>query len=245
MQTFDKIDKNFLDTSRENRMHNKEIPAVYYAGQAHSRIIIDGRLDEPDWEIARPIPFFALVTNKAPASKTIAKILYDSSYLYLGFIAFDDDIRATFTERDSHTWREDVLEAFFKPLEHCQAYYEFEFSPLGTIFDAEIPDKNHLPRILECSKWNCDGLKVAATIDGTPNKPDDIDNLWTLEVAIPFAGLPVLGGRIPCPGDKWRFHLARYDYSIYLHRGRELSSCAKFTVANFHHQQDWSYLEFT
>ncbi|MCK4416917.1 MAG: hypothetical protein KAV99_01965 [Candidatus Latescibacteria bacterium] len=40
------------------------------------------------------------------------------------------------------------------------------------------------------SKWDCEGLKVGVHIEGTLNNPEDEDEYWQLEVAIPFADWP-------------------------------------------------------
>ena len=36
------------------------------------------------------------------------------------------------------------------------------------------------------SSWNINGLKSAVHIDGTLNDSNDIDNYWTVEMAIPL-----------------------------------------------------------
>ncbi len=64
-----------------------------------------------------------------------------------------------------------------------------------------------------------------------------------IEIAIPFAGLPTLD-RPPQSGDRWLFHLARYDYSVYLPEGVELSSCAPLAQVDFHRYEDWIGLRF-
>ena len=94
------------------------------------------------------------------------------------------------------------------------------------------------------SRWDCPGLKSAVAIKGTLNEPSDVDEYWQLEAAIPFAGLPTLDGRTPHAGDRWQFHLARYDFSIYLPEGVELSSCAPLTKVDFHRCEDWIPLRF-
>lgn len=72
----------------------------------------------------------------------------------------------------------------------------------------------------------------------------DEDKYWQLEVAIPFESLPTLKGKIPWPGDTWLFHLSRYDYSVYLPKGVELSSCAPLSRVDFHYYEDWLHLKF-
>ena len=65
-----------------------------------------------------------------------------------------------------------------------------------------------------------------------------------MEVAIPFASLSTLKEKTPKDKDHWLFHLARYDYSVYLPKGVELSSCSKLSEVNFHKYEDWMNLKF-
>jgi len=216
----------------------------YRCPKISGRIRIDGTLNDPSWEKAERLEFFVPATLEQPASITHAKLLYDDEFLYIGFKCFDDDIRATYRKRDSFTWEEDVVEVFLKPSPEKTEYFEFEFSPIKTIFDAFIPGPDHIHRVVECSKWNCSGIVVETFIDGTLNDTSDIDRYWSMEIAIPFKGLPVLKGKPPATGDKWLFHLARYDYSYSLKKHRELSSTAYLTSRNFHNYDEWIVLLF-
>ncbi len=175
-------------------------------------------------------------------------MLWDREYLYVGMRAEDKDIWGHFTARDSRTCNEDVLEIFLKPHAYRGDYYNFEINPLGTVYDAHAVrrgaggEDNH-----RWSRWDCEGLLVGVDIKGTLNDWSDVDECWCLEVAIPFAGLPSLQGRIPQAGDTWKFHLARYDYSVYLEAGVELSSTARFRKTRgsfFHRFEDWQTLQF-
>ena len=216
---------------------------IKYRCHRVDKIIVDGIL-EKEWKKAENLEFFIPVTMVQPSSETSAKLLYDNDFLYIGFFCHDQDIKATYTKRDSPTWQQDVVEVFLKTGENISPYYEFEFSPIKTVFDAFLPGPEKLQDIFECAKWNCEGLKVETKICGTLNDSSDTDQYWSIEIAIPFKGLPTLKGKQPEKGDKWLFHLARYDYSAYLPSGRELSSTARFTVRNFHFLDDWMYLEF-
>jgi len=208
-------------------------------------IEIDGSLAAAQWQQAEPLGMMIPVTHQEPLSKTEARLLWDDNYLYAGFKAYDKDIYAYFTERDSHTYYEDVLEVFLKTDPAKEPYYNFEINALNTVYDAFTlkrgaggPD-NH-----RWNRWNCPGLKSAVQIEGTLNNYDDVDEFWQLEVAIPFAGLPTLQGRTPRDGDRWLFHVARYDYSVYLPDGVELSSCARLSRVDFHRYEDWMELAF-
>ncbi len=207
-------------------------------------IRIDGFLEEPAWRNAKLLDFFIPVTFEKPISKTEARLLWDKDYLYAGFKAYDRDIWGYYTERDERTCDEDVLEVFLKTEPGEEPYYNFEINALGTVFDAFNIRRGGAGGDHRWSKWNCEGLEVGIHIEGTLNNWEDEDEYWQMEVAIPFADLPGLKGRVPQSGDEWLFHLSRYDYSIYLPEGVELSSCARLSQVNFHLYEDWLTLRF-
>jgi len=219
---------------------------LYRVGFAHESVGLDGRFDKPVWNQVPSLEFFLPVTCGKPLSLTQAKMLWDSQYLYVVFRAYDKDIWSYLTERDATTCHEDVLEIFLQTHPGREPYFNFEINALGTVYDAYNLKRNagggdhH-----RWSRWNCAGLKTAVTIKGTLNDPSDVDEYWDLEVAVPFAELPTWEGKPPRPGDAWRFHLARYDYSVYLPDGVELQSCTKLSRVDFHRYEEWMNLEFT
>ncbi|MCX7706311.1 MAG: carbohydrate-binding family 9-like protein [bacterium] len=221
------------------------MPRIEYRCQRiETELRIDGILNEKEWQKAECLEFFIPVTLQRPISQTRAKLLYDHQYLYIGFMCFDKDIIATHIKRDSPTWEEDVAEIFIMPSMEKKTYYELEFSPIKTIFDAFIPDPDYSKNVLDYSGWNCEGLLIESFIFGTINDSSDSDNYWSIEIAIPFKSLPTLENIPPEKGTKWLFHLARYDYSCFLKNYRELSSCARLTERNFHKFEEWLVLIF-
>lgn len=218
---------------------------VYTCLYTRQAIKTDGLLNEPAWEKAETLSFVLPVTHKKPLSRTEGKLLWDNNYLYVGFKAYDKDIWSYFKERDSTTCDEDVLEVFIKTDPGKDPYYNFEINALGTVYDAfNIKRGAGGSDHHRWSRWNCRGLKVGVKIEGTLNNPEDEDEYWQLEVAIPFSSLSTLKGKRPKPGDRWLFHLARYDYSVYLPDGVELSSCAPLSAVSFHKYEDWISLKF-
>ncbi|MCX5642272.1 MAG: carbohydrate-binding family 9-like protein [Candidatus Omnitrophica bacterium] len=222
---------------------------TYACAFTSAPIKVDGFLDEPAWEKAQILNFIRPVTFREPISKTEGRLLYDKEYLYVGFKAYDQDIWSYHTERDSITCHEDVLEIFIKPdpVAHPDGpdpYYNFEINALGTVMDAFNVKRGAAGNYNRWSSWNCNSLKVAIQIKGTINDWRDKDEYWAMEVAIPFAGLPSLAGKNPRKGDNWLFHLSRYDYSVYLPEGREITSCAPLSKADFHFYEDWLKLRF-
>ncbi|MBI3990773.1 MAG: carbohydrate-binding family 9-like protein [Candidatus Omnitrophica bacterium] len=221
----------------------KEI--AYNCRYIEEHIKIDGKFNEPSWKKAEVIDNFIIpVTSKKPISKTEAKLLWDDKYLYVGFKAFDKDIWSYYKDRDDPTCTEDVLEVFFKTDAQKEPYYNFEINALGTVYDAFNLMRGAAGSDHRWKKWDCKGLKVATFIKGTLNNYEDVDEYWQLEIAIPFASLSTLKGEIPNHNDKWSFHLARYDYSVYLPEGVELTSCAPLSKLNFHWFEDWITLRF-
>lgn len=216
----------------------------YTATFARTPITVDGNLDEASWQSAEPITRFMVpVTYAAPISTTEARVLWDRDYLYIGFKAADKDVWGVFTERDDTTCREDVLEVFIRPDPAQLPYYNFEINTLGACLDMY----HVLPRAGMSRRWklwDCQGLKIATTVNGTLNNWEDEDIGWQLEVAIPFADLPSLRGQHPRAGDEWLFHLSRYDYSVFLPEGPELTSCAPLSELNYHLYEDWVPLRF-
>ena len=222
---------------------NKAYPCFY----TDERIVVDGYLTEKAWEKAPVLDFFIPVSGKPAVSKTEGKILWNGECLYVGFKAYDRDIWGYFTARDSKTYFEDVLEIFIRPdlKTKFDSYYNFEINPLGTVYDAFNVKKNAGgDEAHRWERWNCQGLKVGVQIKGTLNNCADEDEYWQMEAAIPFAALPTLNGKTPCPGDLWKFHLARYDYSVYLRDGVELSSCARVKHLDFHNVNEWRLMRF-
>jgi len=222
----------------------KMMRKAYYCPFSETPIAVDGRLNEPVWEKAKTISFVIPESLKEPISKTEAKMAYDKDFLYVAFKAYDEDIWGLFIDRDSSTCQEDVLEVFFKTDPAKDPYFNFEMNVRGAVLDAYNAKRNAAGNYKRWSQWDCAGLKMASTFKGTVNNWTDKDEYWILEVAIPFAEIPTLGGKAPVKGDVWLFSLARYDYSVYLPDGRELSSSSPFSKLNFHRYEDWRQLIF-
>jgi hypothetical protein len=108
--------------------------AHYTAYHAPKPLTIDGRLDEESWRLAPRSPRFVdLITGRPTIHDTRAAVLWDDTHLYIGFWVEEPFVEATLTERDAPVWSENDIEIFIAGKD---AYYEFEFNPLGTIYEA-------------------------------------------------------------------------------------------------------------
>ena len=173
-------------------------------------IEIDGRPDEAAWQQAPEIPLrFDGVGNPVSPARASARFLWDGEELFVAMTAKDRDVGSTLKGRDARLWEEDVLELFIKPLESSLLYYEFEFSASNQIFDAYFV-KRGAP-LDEATAWDSQ-LRVAVSVDGTLNNPEDDDRGWSLELALPLADLHHAGNSIPKQGEVWKAAVCRYDY---------------------------------
>src|ERR1041385_2474927 len=79
-------------------------------------ITMDGELNEPVWKKAAVLePFYHNDGSGAEREHTTVRLWYDDAALYLGWTCTDVDIQATFTNRDSRFWEEEVVEFFITP----------------------------------------------------------------------------------------------------------------------------------
>ena len=70
--------------------------------------MLDGKLDERDWEQAQPTgPFVQTMTGAPGSFDAQVRVLYDAQNLYLGYSVRDDYLKSTFTKHDEHLWEQD------------------------------------------------------------------------------------------------------------------------------------------
>ncbi len=166
--------------------------------RATSPIALNGALDEAAWQAATPLRRFVISTDGRRAPRDVeARLVWDDEALYVAFDVDDDDLVASFTQRDDPLYTEDVVELFVDHDGDGRDYVELEVSPRGTLFDARFPSYR---KALDHSKrWNLKGFQAAVSAR---------DGGWRAELRVPFEGLP--GGR-PSAGTRWRAHLYRID----------------------------------
>lgn len=176
-------------------------------------ISIDGNLSEPVWKQAVLLQPFLKNDGTGPEREhTQVRLWYDDEALYLGWTCQDVDIQATFTNRDSKFWEEEVVEFFVTP-GPLSNYFELQWNPLGGVFDAVISNKldpnSGISKSFE-GDWSftASGMRSAVKLVGTPNNSKDIDEFWQVEVRLLFSDL-----KIPTPkaGDVWRGNFYRFN----------------------------------
>ncbi len=173
------------------------------------KITIDGKLDEPVWTRAPATAEWTSPDGKdGPAPKTTARFAWTPETLYIAVESADDDVWSTFTERDSNTWEQEVIEVFIDPDGDKKDYLELQVTPANVIFDAKF--ERHRSDLAKARAWNMAGFETAVTVDGTLNERDDTDRGYIVEMAIPVAEVP--GAKSPLAhGFTWRINLFRWD----------------------------------
>jgi len=94
------------------------------------------------------------------------------------------------------------------------------------------------------------GLQTAVQVQGTLNDDTDVDDGWTLQIAIPWDSLALLAdGRSlpPQPGDQWRLFLGRFQHLVL--SGRELqphpaTALTSHGIYDTHQPGSWSVVRF-
>lgn len=206
--------------------------AHYIAYRVPEELQVDGKLDEASWRLAPRSPRFVdLITGRPTVHDTRAAVLWDDTYLYIGFWVEEPFVEAKLTERDSLIWSENDVEVF---VAGADAYYELEINALGTIYEAffvweDAYEGKGYSKAAEFSRtapgakswngvgfdrhprgsrigffsWDLPGIRSAVAVDGTINDNTDRDRGWTAEIAIPWAGMRWLAtdGRALPPRD--------------------------------------------
>ncbi len=209
----------------------------------HGAIKLDGELDEPVWQKAVVLTPFDVNQSGAPArERTELRLWYDDSALYLGWRCEDRDILATFTNRDSKFWEEEVVECFITPKE-LNRYFELQWNPLNGVFDAIITnvlDPNGLSKGFQ-GDWSftAKGMRSAVKVKGTVNNSSDKDDYWQVEVRLPFSDLEQ---KAPKPKEVWRANFYRVNRAKDL--PVELLSWSPTRRPGFHEPTRFGYLEF-
>lgn len=156
------------------------------------------------WGRVQAFPRFVLADGSGPAlQQTRLRVCWDDEALYARFDCEDRDAWGTYERRDDPVYEEEAVEVFLAPGEEDPArYFEFEVSPLGTVFDALIhnPTSRRTDMTADPS-WDCPGLRWAA---GRKKERQD----WWAVLAIPWAGLLPAGAELP---KVWRANFYRIE----------------------------------
>ncbi|MFC1553295.1 DUF5916 domain-containing protein [candidate division KSB1 bacterium] len=186
-------------------VYSQEINAVNISG----KIVIDGKLNETEWENAQAVTGFTQFEPDygTPASlKTYVKVLFDNEMIYFGFDCKDSDISlisTKVTQRDGEVYEDDAIAFIIDTFNDKNNAYMFQVNALGTQQDERWADNGRT----RDTKWD-----IRWSSAGNINSDG-----WTAEVAIP---LDVI--KFDKNSPEWGLNVIRY-----IPRNREMSHWSK------------------
>jgi len=139
------------------------------------------------------------------------------------------------TERDSEFWLEEVVEIFLTP-DGLNRYFELQWNPLGGTFDAIIDNK--IGEQGASLGIEGDWSFTAANMRWAVNN-DTANQLWTVEVAVPFKDL---NQDSPEPGAVW--HANFFRVNALEDNQHEYSSWSSVLHPSFHQPLQFGRLVF-
>ncbi len=190
----------------------------YVCYQTADSMVMDGVFDEDAWQAVPWTTDFVDIEGEKkplPTYRTRMKMLWDDTYLYLAVEMEEPHLWATLTERESIIFQDNDFELFLDPDGDGHAYYEWEVNALGTEWDLMLL-KAYRDGGPAVTGWDISGLKKGIKLNGTLNDPSDIDEGWTVEVALPWKILAECAPNREKPrdGDQWRANFSRVQWDL-------------------------------
>jgi hypothetical protein len=186
-------------------------------------------------------------------------MLWDTNNLYVYAELKEPHIWADLKQRDTVIFYNNDFEVFIDPSGNGKPYGEIELNALNTVWDLLLNKAYRVGGHAD-NNWNVKGLKSAVKIDGTLNNAQDIDKMWTIEMAIPLRAFIALkkDTLLPVAGDQWRLNFSRveWDFDLIKNKYTRKKVDNKFLkeynwvwsnqkVINMHEPEKWGYLQFT
>jgi hypothetical protein len=185
------------------RLHVVGAPPYLVAADVHKRgapIVVDGKLDEPDWQRAQILgPFAAWDGKSAIDRKTTAKLLWDENNLYLAFIGEDPDVFTPYTKRDDPLYESEAVEIFIDADGDKDVYVELQAAPANDVhFDAAFAGgrRQHMDK-----SYNV-GFETKTVVD---------ERGFTSEWRIPVKEIRDVPAGEPKIGASWKVNLFRLE----------------------------------
>lgn len=233
-------------------------PLSYTACKATSELVMDGILDEPDWEKTPWTQDFVDIEGELkpqPFYRTRAKILWDENWLYIAARMEDEHIWAQLTQRDAVIFHDNDFEVFIDPDGDTHDYYELEINALGTLWDLFLIKPYRDRQQVAINAWDIREIEYGIHIEGSLNDPSDIDSAWQVEMKIPMTVLAECAHKEtpPLHGDWWRLNFSRVHWDTVVVDGqyRKIQGRPEYNwvwspqgLIAMHYPERWGYLFF-
>jgi len=215
----------------------------YSIKRTTEKIVIDGILDDSDWNAAQSVGDFKFPwLEEGEAEQTEVKMLWDDDFLYISYRCDDKHIWAEHYDTNSTTYKDDCVEIFWdpNPADPKRKYNMFEINCIGNLLSVYVGSGENIHQRIS----RIIPPHLAQTIQGTVNNDEDIDTGWIIEAAIRFSDYTELfDGFTPEDGDMWRVGLNRLGGKTNnLHSQWSPSQTEK---PNFHRPEDFGKVIFS
>lgn len=233
----------------------------YVCYKATQPLVIDGRADDPDWqEVQFTEDFIDIEGQNQPPYQTRVKMLWDEEYFYIYAELEEEHVWAKLTTHDDIIYHDNDFEVFLDPDDDGRNYSELEINALNTTWDLLL-DKPYRLGGKANDFYEMQGLQSAVYIDGSLNDPSDIDNYWSVELAIPMESILLarhVGRKYPRDKDIWRVNFSRVEWDFDIvdgkyerrkSRGKLLPEknwvWSPLLEINMHIPELWGYVQFS
>ena len=187
---------------------------IFKVSRANERIVVDGKMNEKDWSEteARNFESFYRVEEPDDRQTTTFRMLWDDEHLYLFYEMEDKFLTARETKRDGQPYFDDCAEIFFITVpESLDTHIGYELNLLKASNDFVYFNDFYNGRAGILKTFNPE-FEVEVTYNGTLNDNSDVDQGWTMELAIPIANFDGLASFVPVKaGNRWAFLAVRQD----------------------------------
>jgi Domain of unknown function (DUF5916)/Carbohydrate family 9 binding domain-like len=167
--------------------------------KAKEAIILDGKLDETDWQTAEmSTPFWESIPydDNYAKVKTETRVTFDDNNIYMGAKCYQKkgSYVVLSLKRDFGPGTTDLVGLIIDPFGDKQNAFSFAVSPYGVQREGLISNGNEFTTDWD-NRWT--------------SKVETYDDYWIAEIAIPFKTL-----RYKTDSKEWNINFLRYDQSI-------------------------------
>jgi hypothetical protein len=222
---------------------------IFKVSKTSQPITIDGKMDEAAWKSteARAFDFFYRVDKPDDQQKTTLRMLWDNNHLYLFYEMEDKFLTVRETKRDGQPYFDDCAEIFFITVpESLDTHIGYELNINKASNDFVYFNDFYKDKAGILKTYNPD-FDVEVTYNGTLNDNTDVDQGWTMELALPIANFDGLAKFVPVKtGNRWAFLAVRQDRNDV--EGNRRSTSTIFPIydinKNVHQANRFGLMEF-